>query len=542
VTDFPLLRDLGYILISAAAVMMVARAIRVPAIIAYMATGLLLGPATHLLHPDENLELISEIGIALLLFLVGLELSLQKIRDVGRVAALAGTAQIVLTGGLGLGLAVLLGFGTAQALLLALAVTLSSTVVVVKLLEQHGDLDSVHGRIAIGVLLVQDVAVVISLTLLAGLEDPTALGLPQLGRGLARASVGMGALLLGAFLATRFVLPRLFRWLSTSLEALFVWSLTWCFAFIIAADALGLSVEIGAFVAGVSLAQLPYAHELIRRVHPLANFFLAIFFVTLGAHMELAAAWAAWPTVLALSLFVLVGKPVLLLALVPRFGYGERTSFMAALNLAQISEFSFILAALAFGVGLVDASFTSMIGAVGLITIGASTALVQSREAVYRRLRDAGALRPFRAPAAADPEPPPELSDHVIVVGMNTLGRRLVHAFVGRGERVLAVDVDAAKLVGLPSETLQGNTDHPSVLEHANLGSAKLLVSALQIQAANDLLAYRARQAGVPASIHAFDAELVAELEAHGAAHLMVSKYDGIRQMAEALRVAKVID
>ncbi|MEJ2504522.1 MAG: cation:proton antiporter, partial [Gemmatimonadota bacterium] len=326
--DFPILRELGYILIAAAAMMLVARRVRVPAIVAYMATGLLLGPGTHLLHPGETLELISEIGIALLLFLVGLELSLQKIRDVGRVAALAGTAQIALTAALGFGLARLLGYTGATAAVLALALTLSSTVVVVKLLEERDELDSLHGRIAIGVLLVQDVAVVVALTLLAGLQDPSALGLEQLGRGLARASGAMATLLAGAYLATRFVLPRLFRWLAGSLEGLFVSSLTWCFAFILAADALGLSVEIGAFIAGVSLAQLPYAHELIRRVHPLVNFFLAVFFVTLGAHMELATAGQVWPQVLALSAFVLIGKPTLLMGLIPRFGFGERTSFL----------------------------------------------------------------------------------------------------------------------------------------------------------------------------------------------------------------------
>ena len=541
-TDYPLLRDLGTILIAASAVVLVARAVRVPAILAYMATGLVLGPATHLLHPDANLELISEVGIALLLFLVGLELSLQKIRDVGRVALVAGVGQIGLTLGLGWALALALGFTGATAVLVALAMTFSSTVVVVKLLESRSALDATYGRIAVGILLVQDVAVVIALTLLAGLEDPTALGLASVGRGLMNAAVGMTALLVVAYVATRWLLPDLFRWLAGSLEALFVWSLTWCFVFILGAKALGLSLEIGAFIAGVSLAQLPYSHELVRRVHPLVNFFLAVFFVTLGAHMELGAALAAWPAVLALSAFVLIGKPAVLMTLIPRLGYGERTGFMAALTLGQISEFSFIVASLALGVGLVDASFISLVGAVGLVTIGVSTVLVQNGDGVYAGVRRTGVLRLFAAPHAEEPEPGPALRDHVIVVGMNTLGRRLVHTLTERGETVLAVDVDAAKLEGLPCPTLQGNTNHPGVLDHAHLADARLLVSALQIQDANNLLAYRAREAGVPSAIHAFDARLAHELEEHGATYLMVSKYDGIRQMSEALRTAGVID
>jgi Kef-type K+ transport system membrane component KefB len=541
-TDFPILRDLGYILVAAALVVLVGRAVKVPPIIAYMVAGLLLGPATHLVHPTEALELISEVGIALLLFLVGLELSLAKIRDVGRVAVLAGVGQIVVTALSGYGLSRLLGFAPVTSALLALGLTFSSTVVVVKLLEHRGELGALHGRIAVGILLVQDVAVAIALTLLAGLDDPSDLGIESVGRGILKASLGMGALVLLAFLTTRFVLPRLFGWLAGSLEALFIWSLTWCFGFILAAQALGLSVEIGAFIAGISLAQLSYNEELIRRVHPLVNFFLAVFFVTLGIHMEPAAALQVWPVVLALSLFVLVGKPLILMALIPRFGYGERTSFLAGLTLGQISEFSFVVAALALGAGLVDPAFLSLIGVVGLVTIGVSTALIQGGDRLYARAASAGLPRIFRGSRAEETVPGDALRDHVVVVGMNTLGRRLVHGFMQRGERVLAIDVDPRKLVALPCDVLQGNTDYVAVLNHAHLSEARLLVSTLQIEDANNLLAYRAREAGVPSSIHAFDPALIDELRENGATHLMVSKHDGIRQVAAALRAAGAFD
>ena len=544
--DVPFLRDLALILGAATAIGLLARAVRVPLIIAYMAAGLLLGPVTGWIHGTESLELISEVGIALLLFLVGLELSLQKIRDVGRVAVLGGLAQLALTGVVGFGVARLLGFPAVPAGLLALGLTFSSTVVVVKLLDQRGELHSTHGRIAVGVLLVQDVAVAVALTLLAGLEDPggsgTGIGVEALGRGLVQAILGMTALVAAAVVAVRFVLPPLFGWLSNSLEALFIWSLTWCFGFILAAQALGLSVEIGAFVAGVSLAQLSYNHELIRRVHPLVNFFLAVFFVTLGIHMDPGDALTRWPTVLALSAFVLVGKPAILMGLIPRFGYGGRTSFLSSLTLGQTSEFSFILASLALAAGLVDESFLSIIGAVGFVTIGVSAALIQNGDAVHARL---AAVLPFLRgtgkEAAEETGRPAELTDHVIVVGMNSLGRYLVEELVARGETVLAVDVDAAKLAGLPCERLQGSTEHRAVLAEAQLPRARLLISALQIEEANRLLAYRSREAGVPSSIHAFDPILTEELTESGATHLMVSKYDGIKDVAAALRRAGVI-
>jgi Kef-type K+ transport system membrane component KefB len=543
-TDLPLLRDLGLILGAAAAVALMARAIRVPSIPAYMVAGMVVGPLTGLIPETDSLELISEAGIALLLFLVGLELSLHKIREVGRVALLAGAAQIALTSLLGLGLGLALGFDAAGSAVLALGLTFSSTVVVVKLLDQRGELDATHGRIAVGILLVQDVAVAVALAVLAGLEAPVvtgveapvSLGVETVGRGLLRASVGMVALVVGAALAVRSVLPVVFRWLGGSLEALFVWSLTWCFGFILAAQGLGLSVEIGAFVAGVGLAQLPYGRELVRRVHPLVNFFLAVFFVSAGIHMHAAEALARWPAVVALSVFVLIGKPAILMALIPRFGYGQRTSFLASLTLGQISEFSLIVAALAASAGLVDATFTAVVGLVGLITIGISSILIQSGDRLYRRLEPSTLLGMFRAPLAAEPPPEPELRDHVIVVGLNSLGRRLVVELHRRGESVLAVDTDAAKLRRVPGERLQGSIEHPAVLEEAGLEHAKLLISALQIEETNNLLAYRTRQAGIPSSIHAFDATLADELRDHGATHVMVSKFDGIRRVAEELR------
>jgi Kef-type K+ transport system membrane component KefB len=542
-TDIPFMVDLGLILATAAAVGLLARAIGVPLIIGYMLAGLVLGPLTGWVHETDSLELISEVGVALLLFLVGLELSLEKIRVVGKVALLGGVAQLAVTFLLGMGLSLALGLAPLPAALLALGLMFSSTVVVVKLLDRRGELSTTHGRIAVGILLVQDVAVVVALTLLAGLDDPSGAGVDvaSIGRGLVSASVGMAALVVAAYLAVRFVLPPLFRWLSTSLESLFVWSLTWCFAFILAAETLGLSVELGAFIAGVSLAQLAYNHELVRRVHPLVNFFLAIFFVTLGVHMEPGAALEQWPVVLAISVFVLIGKPAILMALIPRFGYGERTSFLASLTLGQISEFSFIVATLALAAGLVDEVFISLIGMVGLITMGTSAALIQAGDGIYERLRGTRALALFRADPSVEPEAPTRLENHVIVVGMNSLGRQVVYDLCERGESVLAVDVDDAKLRGLPCQTLQGSTEHPAVLAEAGLTRAKLLVSALRIEDANKLLAYRSRQAGVPSSIHAFDPELADELREDGATHVIVSKYDGIKQVAVALRDAGVI-
>ena len=540
--EFPILRDLTWVVTSAAAALLLARAVRLPPMVAYMVAGLAFGPLTGLVAVGDSVDRISEVGIALLLFLVGLELSLDRIRDIGRVAVLAGAGQILVTAAGGFGLATLLGFTPVAAAFIALAVTFSSTVVVVKLLEHRGELTSLHGRMAVGILLVQDVVVALALTVLAGLGGSGPAGAAAVAAGLGRAFTGTVLLAVVAFLAARWALPRLFAWLARSQEAVFVWSLSWCFLLVLIAHTLHLSVELGAFVAGVALAQLPHNEDLVRRVQPLVDFFLAVFFVSLGIRLDPGAAAGSLGAALALSLFVLAGKPLVVMALLPRFGSDRRTAFMTGLCLGQTSEFSFILASLGLAAGLIDHALLSLIGVVGLTTIGVSATLIGAAGRVRDAAATVGLLAPLGppdpAPLARDAEP----SGHAIVVGMNTLGRRLVGDLVGRGHDVLALDMDPAKLRGLPCRTLAADAEQPAVLEHAGLARAGLLVSTLQIEDTNRLLAYRARAAGVPASIHAFDASLVRELEALGVAHLMVSKHEGIRQLATEMRRLGVID
>jgi len=547
-TGEALLADLGVILVAAAAAALVGRRLGIPGIVAYIVAGLVLGPFTGVLtledhgHAASGVPLISEVGIALLLFLVGLELSFATIRDVGRVAFLAGSAQVTLSAALGAGVALLLGFGPGTALFLGVALAFSSTVVVVKLLEARGDLQEGYGRLSLGILLVQDLLVLIVLTFVAGLAggatDPLSVGVDLL-----LAFAGMGGLVAVAVVASTRVLPRPFGWIAASPEALLVSSLAWCFGMILAAEAMHLSVELGAFLAGMSLAQLPFNRELRRRVRPLVDFFLAVFFVSLGASMDPAAAVELWVSVLVLVTLVLIAKPIILLVVLPRLGFGERTATMAGLTLGQTSEFSFVLAGLAAGAGLVGPEAVALVGAVGLGTMGVSSALILSSGRIHEALHRLGTLRIFRAPVegprdggtgghhdAAD-----GLDDHVVVVGMNTLGRGIVEALHERGTPTVAIDTDPDKLRGVPGVTLMGTADDDAVLASAGLRRARLVVSALQIEDANNLLAWRCREMGVPSAIHAFDRSVVAELRRNGASHLIESKTSGTRGLGEAL-------
>lgn len=540
-TPYPVLDDLGLVLIGAAAVLIVGRSARIPPILAFMIAGLVLGPFTGLLRVSESLDLFAELGVALLLFVVGLELSYEKIRAFGSTALVAGGVQVALTFALAAPLAGLLGFPTSAAVVAGLVAAFSSTAVVVKLLDRTGDLESVHGRLSIGILLVQDVLIVIVLTTLGGLGSGVDTPASSPLAGLALAFLAMGGLVALGAAAGRWLLPGLVRWLSPTPEGLFIVGLTWAFAFILAAEALHLSVELGAFIAGVILAQLPQNDELRRRTHPLVDFFLAVFFVSLGVRIDPGAMGATWPAALVMAVFVLTVKPLLTGIVLGVLGQSRPASLLAGLTLGQISEFAFILAALAVTAGLVGPDFLGFVGLVGMLTIGASSVLVPRGRALVGFLDRTGLLRRLPGRPAVVKPLTHRLEGHVVVVGMNTLGRLLVDRFTGLGERVLAVDTDPRKLEDVSVMTLAGDVTLASVFEEAGIPRAKLVASALQIEDVNSLVTYRCNRMDVPVSVHAFDPSLIDELLEIGADHLMVSKHDGIQRVEDGFRRLGVI-
>lgn len=528
------MRELGLILIAAAVVMLVARPLRMPSIVAYLLAGLALGPGLRLVEKTPIVQDLSELGIALLLFLVGLELTLDKIRKVGKVAVLAGLGQVVFTAAGGLVLCRLLGYNWMESLFLATALTFSSTVVVVKLLDQKRELDSLYGRIAVGIFLVQDMVVIVVLTILSGLarqgqQSNTALQLAQ-------AFGGMLAVLLLSLAASRWVLPGIARWLGPDPSSLLVFSLAWCLLAVQVAHMLGISAEIGAFLAGLSLAQVPASHDLQRRVHPLMNFFIAVFFVSLGIEMDLSQAVDNWFASSVLALFVLIGNPLIFILIILGSGYSRRTSTLTALTVAQISEFSFVFVATGLSSGLVDSAIMSVTALVGVITITLSAFMILYNHKLFELMKGARWWRLLPDP----PEPPEEAEDerdaHVVVVGMNELGRSLVKSLAERDIPTLAIDTDPRKLAELPGETLLGNIEYPSVLEAAGLRRARAAVTALQIEPVNRLFVYRCRRLGIPVAAHGFDASVIEGLKQAGADYVIDSKAHGLEVLTSRLK------
>lgn len=541
------LQQMGIIAVSAAILVALGRAVRMPAIVVYLLCGVLLGPVLGWVEMGDGLGLVSETGITLLLFLVGLELSVSKVRDVGKVALLGGFLQVAVTVAIGFALSMGLGFGLIEAVFLAMALTFSSTVVVVKLLDEKGEIESLYGRIAVGVLLVQDLVVIVLLTFLAGISGGEA-GLDALavGLGLLRAFGGMLVMVAVALIAAKYLLPKPFRWAARSPEILLIWAISWCFLMVLAAHSFGLSHEVGAFLAGMSLAQLPYNENLRMRVHPLMNFFIAVFFVTLGVRIDFGGALDQLGVTAVLAAFVLLGKPLVFLVIIGCMGYGRKTAFLTGVTLAQTSEFSFILAGLAMGKELIGDEVMLVTAMVGVVTIAISSYLINSSHPIFAWLLKQGAFR-FRFLDGK-----PEVTDrivhaghglqgHVIVVGMNALGREIVGRLAMKGEEVLAVDTDPVKLEGLPGRALLGSVDYLSVLQEAGYEKAKLIVSALQIEETNDLLAYRGKIVGVPCAIHVVDLSVVDNLLQLEVDYLMVSKVDGVKAQLRTLMELNVL-
>lgn len=535
------IHNLGITVIAAALFALFARKARIPTIVGYLMAGVFLGPMMHIVKDADAISLISEIGIALLLFLVGLELEFAKIRDLGKVALLSGTGQIIATMFMSFGGCCLLGFDFQTSLVISAALTFSSTVVVVKVLAEKKELDSIHGRIGIGVLLIQDLLAILLLTLLSGFEKGLDISISDTIANTIKAIGGMGMLLAIAILASRYLLLRLLHWAATYPGMLFVWSLCWCFLLVQIAHQFHLSHEIGAFLAGVSLAQLPFSRELGRRVHPLMNFFIAVFFTSMGMNLDLDLPARYWLMALALTAFVLIGKFAVVWIATMGLKMDQRSAFYAAALLCQISEFSLIFANLAFQKGLLNKSELSLLGLLGIASISLSSYVIQNKALLYRLAKRHNLFAPFAVRERPPSKPDAFLKGHIIVVGGNSLGRAIIHRLTNEGEKVLAIDTNPQRLSNLKCRVLIGDAEDWALLEEANLAQAKLLVSALHIEDTNDLLAYRCRQLALPCAIHAVDLSQIHNLLDMDVTYLMIPKVDGIKSQNEKLREMEVL-
>ncbi len=487
------------VLAVAAVVAFLAHRARQPLIVAFIAVGVLVGPSVlNLVSDSEPLDLFAEIGIAVLLFLVGLKLDIQLVRTTGKVALTTGLGQVVFTSAIGFLLALVLGMAATTALYVAVALTFSSTIIIVKLLSDKRELDKLHGRIALGFLIVQDIVVVIAMIALTGLSGD---GDTHIAVQILRIVVTGTALLAGMWVVMRWVLPRVLTLVASSQELLIVSAVAWAVAIAALSDRIGFSVEVGAFLAGFALASTPYRESIASSLSGLRDFLLLFFFIQLGAQLDFSAIGAQVPAAIVLSLFVLIGNPIIVLIIMGTMRYARRVSFLSGLAVAQISEFSLILIALARDLGHVDNDAVGLVTLVGLITIGISTYMIIYSHQIFDRLSPL--LKVFeRRDAIADRDMVTEHFD-VIVFGYGRFGRHLVQHLVAGGHRVMVVDWDPYGRVYLDDSTMCGNiklvygdADDPEFPASLPLAEARWIISTIARSDTSVVLARSLRRWG----------------------------------------------
>lgn len=473
-----LIFDLSVIIIIATVCAYLARTLKQPLIPAYIVAGLVLGPIGLGIVKDLGLiKALSEIGIAFLLFIVGLEIDFKKLKSVSLVGLVGGTLQVILTFLFGYIVSLYLGLTDMTAIYAGLVVAFSSTMVVVKLLSEKGEVGTLHGRIILGILLMQDILVFFALAMMNSFEQ---VNYVFIGFSILK----LFALFFVAFIVSRFLLPGLFRFAARSNELLFLMSITMCFLFAILAYFLGFSIAIGAFIIGVGLANLPYSFDIIGKVVSLKDFFSTIFFVSLG--MQLV--FISMDMIKLLGVFLLIVvifKPLLLLILASVFGYEKRTSFLTGVSLSQVSEFSLILVGMGFyTLGHVSQEFFSLVVFMTIITITITSYLFKHEAAIYRIL--AKPLEVFRHLALYHRKmsyTSREGKEKVVLFGCHRMGSIFLKTFSKAGKNALVVDHDPDVIDHLIKERVScmyGDMDNIEVLKRINWKHVELVVSAVQ--------------------------------------------------------------
>lgn len=481
------LSEISILLVAAAGFGIVAKIFKQPPLIGYVFAGIFLA-LSKILVESAATDQLGQIGVTLLLFLVGLQMNIREVPTIGKVALISATAQIVITTLLGLGFSFFLGFNYLTAFYISIALTLSSTIIVVKLLSEKDDLNSLYGKITVGFLLVQDFFVIALIMLLTGV-----------GRGEVSIynylilTVKAALLFVSVWLFSKKILPKIFdKFLSGGSELIFIGSIAWALGVAsFVSGPLGFSFEIGGFLAGLALSNLPEHLQIASRTRPLRDFFLTLFFLTLGTKIVVPNFISILPTALVLSFFVILVKPLIFLSILGFMGYKRRTSFFSAVSTSQVSEFSFILMGLAAALGHVQMEDVALIILVGVITMIISTYFISSTEKIYVFVKDFLEIFERKSPKEISYLKEIPFNDHVVLVGCDRTGKSLASFFIKDGIPLLVVDFNPKVFERLTADNIPvvfGDINDPDILEITQIEKAKIVISTISNLADNLVL------------------------------------------------------
>ncbi|RQG93810.1 cation:proton antiporter [Natrarchaeobius chitinivorans] len=458
VAEPALTADFAIILLSATFVGFLAKKTGQPTIIAYILAGVVLGPAAlGIVQVSELTELLSELGLAFLLFLLGIKMRLDEVQHVLKPIVKISIPQMAAVFIAGAGLSLALGFDPLEAFLIGLAVMYSSTAVVIKMLTDKDEATSLHGKIDVGVLLVQDIVVVIILAVLAaGRPDDLA----EVATTLAIVLVLVALITVAAILASRTLLPIVFRRIADNKEVFFLVAVSWAFLFVFVSDNVNLflaplgieaylSIEMGAFMAGLAIAQLPYSKELQDRVNPLTDLFVMVFFVSVALDLEAAQLLAHWQEAIVAALVLMPVKFLVFFYLIDWQGFDHETTFLGSINMIQVSEFGIIVAAVAFEGGFIEPEVLGFMTLLAIFTMGVSVYFIEFNHALFERFEPTinrwtgdgefeGGKREYR--------------DHAVVIGYDEVTKNALPLLADRYEDVVVVDRTVSHIEALEEE------------------------------------------------------------------------------------------
>ncbi len=449
------------------------RLMRQPLIIAYITAGIIAGPMFfNLLHGDQHTyEAFSQFGVVLLLFIIGLNLNFKHLKSIGKASFITGLGQVLFTSIVGLGILLALGFAFTSALYLSVAITFSSTIIIMKLLADKKETETVYGRHTIGLMLVQDIIAVAIMVFIGIMKD----GAGAADSFMALLFRGLLALILIVGIA-KYLLPKLLHKIADSSELLFIFTISWCFSLASLLHFLGFSIEIGAIIAGIALSSSPYQPEIASRIKPLRDFFLVLFFIVLGSEMAMGSLASIWLAGLVLSLFILIGNPLILYFLFRCLKFTRRNSFMAGLTAAQVSEFGFVLLFTGGQITDLEENVVPIFTLVAIATIFTSSYLIIYSEKIYKRLLPIFNL--FGPDKYRQAEIMPALCD-TWVVGYHRIGIKVCHALEKTRSKFSVIDYDPNALQELHKRNISsifGDIADIEFLENLPIAGAKMII------------------------------------------------------------------
>jgi Kef-type K+ transport system membrane component KefB len=502
--------------------------LRLPLVVGYLIAGVILSafmPAS--LHDMPVFKLLPELGIALILFLIGMELDLREIKALGMPIIVGSLSQILISTFAGFAIAGFLGFSQTESLYMGLGLAFSSTIVIIKLLIEKRELSSLYGKLALGMVLLEDLVAILVLMGISVGSSVFATGLQNSMPIVTLILKAIGLFLL-AFILSKFVLERVFDAVAKSVELLFLTAVTWCFLFTTLAVWGGFSVVIGAFLAGVALASSPYSLQIEGKVKPLRDFFVTLFFVYLGTEAHVGDFITYWPAILTFTLCALIAKPIFVMLVLGAFGFRKHTFFHTAISLSQISEFSLVVLLVGLTAGIVSPPALSVMAAVAVLSMIVSSLAITYSNKLFRFFNPyIGFFQHGKFTHEMEARAEEEAFDHIIVIGAHRVGGPIVNYLAKTDIPFLVLDFNpkvVAQLRDRGIKVVYGDIDDPEVLESIHFDKAKLIISTAQDHSDNEFLLEEVKRRRIRAKVivRATDTEQEKELRKMGADYVIL--------------------